>query len=365
MPRKPEIIVSKKLLYKIHRLCQKNVRIEWSGIMFHKELEGDMSDPSGFKLEIVDMLLMDVGTHSFTSYKFDADFVRFMKKNPEYMKMKLSQIHSHNDMPVFFSSTDVDELKINSPNHLYYLSLIVNNAGDMEAKIAVSRKTKSVQTTVIDYKKWEEGKWKDSQRTEVKEFESKEMETFDCNIKVEYDPEFEERMEYIEKVSKKRAEEKLKLERELRFKDSRSIERLPSLSTNSSLHGKNKQMMANFDNDDWDVEEEEENKIIHVQEIWARVSFGKNFKTDFINVDTIKDTLKVLNEGIPVDKNKFVTSLEKDIVDAIGVMKLKGSIGEYIDMLRDELVEYEGDFKFAKRLVEHLDNNVIPKYFTT
>lgn len=39
-------------------------------------------------------------------------------------------------MAVFFSGTDNEELAENAPNYEYYLSLIVNNKGDMMAKVA-------------------------------------------------------------------------------------------------------------------------------------------------------------------------------------------------------------------------------------
>src|SRR5690606_24878523 len=45
-------------------------------------------------------------------------------------------IHSHNNMKVFFSVTDMAELDDNSPSHNFYLSLIVNNVMDFMAKIS-------------------------------------------------------------------------------------------------------------------------------------------------------------------------------------------------------------------------------------
>lgn len=45
-------------------------------------------------------------------------------------------IHSHNTFGVFFSGTDMEELEDNAPCYNFYLSLIVNNALDFEAKIA-------------------------------------------------------------------------------------------------------------------------------------------------------------------------------------------------------------------------------------
>lgn len=43
---------------------------------------------------------------------------------------------SHNNMKSYFSGTDMGELHNNAPNHTYYLSLIVNNAGEYVAKLA-------------------------------------------------------------------------------------------------------------------------------------------------------------------------------------------------------------------------------------
>ena len=52
----------------------------------------------------------------------------------------MGHIHSHNSMDVFFSATDMEELEDNSPNHAFYLSLIVNNAGDRMAKVSLFSK---------------------------------------------------------------------------------------------------------------------------------------------------------------------------------------------------------------------------------
>ena len=49
-------------------------------------------------------------------------------------------IHSHNSMGVFFSHTDLDELKENAPNHNIYLSLIVNNYMEFCAKVCFTAK---------------------------------------------------------------------------------------------------------------------------------------------------------------------------------------------------------------------------------
>ena len=86
-------------------------------------------------LELVDILLMDKGSQSYTAYTFDASVIEHMENNPELEECKMGHIHSHNTMSVFFSGTDMSELEDNSPNHNYYLSLIVNNFMDFCAKV--------------------------------------------------------------------------------------------------------------------------------------------------------------------------------------------------------------------------------------
>lgn len=102
-------------------------------------MTGTMRDLSTVSFEIADILLMDKGDGSTTAYDFDEDVANFMMdktmENPDWAAIKIGHIHSHYNMSVFFSGTDMDELKENCANHNFYLSLIVNNYGEMIAKL--------------------------------------------------------------------------------------------------------------------------------------------------------------------------------------------------------------------------------------
>jgi len=53
-------------------------------------------------------------------------------------------------MAVFFSGTDINELKDNSASHNFYLSLIVNNFMDFEAKVAFRGKSKMTHQIIYE-----------------------------------------------------------------------------------------------------------------------------------------------------------------------------------------------------------------------
>lgn len=132
---KPEVIITKTFMEKVRTLCSYIHKIEWSGILFY-DIKGDISNPSKMKITPVDILLMDEGSETFTSYGFDKDLIRFFKENPTLRSCKLGQIHSHHNMNVFFSGTDMDEINENAENHNFYFSLIVNNREEMVSKIS-------------------------------------------------------------------------------------------------------------------------------------------------------------------------------------------------------------------------------------
>jgi len=129
--------MSQAILDKIQHLCQKINKVEWSGVLFYS-IQGSIKKPKTFKIILEEILPMDRGSASYTSYKLDDRFVDYLMEDPETrMDWKVGQIHSHHNMGVFFSGTDMSELNDNCPQHNFYLSLIVNNYNDFMAKVAV------------------------------------------------------------------------------------------------------------------------------------------------------------------------------------------------------------------------------------
>lgn len=137
--------MSPKLMAQIRFLCSNIRRDEWSGVLFYTS-KGDFGTEN-FSVVAQELFLMDIGNATYTEYDWaDKELVKFLMSNPEIRKMQKGHIHSHNEMAVFFSGTDDDELVENSGNHNYYLSIIVNNAGDICGKVAFRAKMKLTRT---------------------------------------------------------------------------------------------------------------------------------------------------------------------------------------------------------------------------
>lgn len=130
-------------MFKVQYLCKRINNVEWSGVLFY-DMKGTIDKPSTCIITLTDILLMDIGTGSYTEYAFDESVVEYMMDNSSLMSSANTQnitkhkghIHSHNVMRTFFSGTDMDEIKENSEFYNFYLSFIVNNVIDCTAKIA-------------------------------------------------------------------------------------------------------------------------------------------------------------------------------------------------------------------------------------
>lgn len=86
---------------------------------------------------------MDIGSGAATAFDWDDSISDYIMKNVHLMDMIQGHIHSHNNMGVFFSSVDMDELMDNKDSFNAYLSVIVNNRLDIIAKTAfVGKSTK-------------------------------------------------------------------------------------------------------------------------------------------------------------------------------------------------------------------------------
>ncbi len=141
LKEKPKLYLSNTVYEQIKTLCSEISKVEWSGVLFHKS-KGFIDKPETFELRAEYILPMDKGTSGFTSYDFDDDYMDAIAEKPELLNYSISHIHSHNNMSVFFSATDKEELQENAPNYDYYLSLIVNNRLEMEARVAFTGKIK-------------------------------------------------------------------------------------------------------------------------------------------------------------------------------------------------------------------------------
>jgi hypothetical protein len=175
------VIMSQAILDKIQHLCQKINKVEWSGVLFYS-IKGSIKKPKTFKITLEDILPLDKGSATYTSYKLDDRFVEYLMEEPEIrMDWKVGQIHSHHNMSVFFSGVDMSELSDNCPQHNFYLSLIVNNYNDFEAKVAILGEATISQTAVPFLATDENGK---KYTMETLDFDHKEerMYVYDCII---------------------------------------------------------------------------------------------------------------------------------------------------------------------------------------
>lgn len=123
---------------------------EWSGLLAYT-IKGSLKLPHTLSVTPKYIHLMDIGTQAATEYEFGPESVKIFDDYPEVGEMRMGNIHSHNSMRVFFSGTDMSELEENSRHHHVYLSVIVNNASDVIAKLAVNIESKTTVDTKREY----------------------------------------------------------------------------------------------------------------------------------------------------------------------------------------------------------------------
>lgn len=202
----PTLVISDKVWAQIYFLHASVGNKEWSGILFCSQ-EGSIADPQNLTFRAEDIYLMDIGSESFTSYEFNEKMMDIFDAKPEYMDLKICQIHTHHNMKVFFSGTDNDALLENAPFHNYFLSLIVNIAGDTIARLAFEMESEEKVLSVS--RKGDDG----AMVTSVLEKQStvdKFIGYHDVNVLVELDSFFISRLEEVKEEKRKRAIEEKK-----------------------------------------------------------------------------------------------------------------------------------------------------------
>lgn len=98
---------------------------EWSGVLLYT-VNGDVD--SNVDVDVKGLFPMDIGSSAYTEYEFDENIMDMYDMYPNALseQWRLGHIHTHHNMKAYFSGTDNSELQDNTPNHAYYLSLIVN-----------------------------------------------------------------------------------------------------------------------------------------------------------------------------------------------------------------------------------------------
>ena len=150
---------------KIRILCREIHNTEWSGILFYK-VNGSFEDNS-LEIECVDIYQMDEGSSTYTEFDMSADVMNYMVEHPELISEGVYQglIHSHNNMPTFFSGTDTSTLLSEGSDINHFVSLIVNNAGKYTAGITRRVSVKQNVSEEFTYPSWN-----DTTNTGTREF---------------------------------------------------------------------------------------------------------------------------------------------------------------------------------------------------
>lgn len=129
--------------------------------------------------------------------KYDFDYNYALDNGYNLGDFRLGLIHSHCNTGVFFSSPDTEELKGNSENHPFYLSLITNNKNEWCGKVCIEHKKEVVESGNLTYRSTE-GYLVSKAINQNKVV--KEHIIFDCDIYYntpEVAPDFSERVQEI------------------------------------------------------------------------------------------------------------------------------------------------------------------------
>lgn len=124
--------------------CRKFPNIEWSGVCYYK-MEGTML--SNLKIRLFDFVPLTADTSAHTFFQYGTEHLQYaVEQGILDNDLQFGDIHSHNTMKVFFSSTDNADLVKNTEHYLFFLSVVVNNAGDIIAKVCQNVKTQITAT---------------------------------------------------------------------------------------------------------------------------------------------------------------------------------------------------------------------------
>ena len=159
---KATLVITEDFLNQVKYVCNAISEVEWSGLIYFTT-EGEPKNLSTFKVTPYYIHLMDKGTQGSTEFDDDGSQVELYKAVPELDPFegngyKYGKIHSHNTMDVFHSGTDMQDLQDQSEAYSpYYLSVIVNNFMDIEAKMSFIAEIPIQKINPLNFKgsKWE------------------------------------------------------------------------------------------------------------------------------------------------------------------------------------------------------------------
>jgi len=135
-----KLIISKELEHIIDSLHQLIGKSEWSGPLFYKLESGNLSELHDLVFKASYMYPMDIGSSAETSFDWSGELIDAYSVEPTAMEMSIGHIHSHHSMGAFYSGTDDAEVRKNTPNFNYYLTLIVDFTKTYKAKLSINSK---------------------------------------------------------------------------------------------------------------------------------------------------------------------------------------------------------------------------------
>lgn len=130
-----KLSLEEKVKKKIRQTCNEIWNEEWSGILFYTT-EGSFKN-GDLLIKVLDLYVMDIGSQSYTEFDMSAEVIHYMSEK-DLIGCYTGLIHSHNNMPTFFSNTDINTLRDEALVSNHFVSLIVNNKGEYSA--AITRK---------------------------------------------------------------------------------------------------------------------------------------------------------------------------------------------------------------------------------
>lgn len=149
-----KLVIPTEVERKIRHLCNKISNVEWSGTLFFTH-SGSYED-NNLEIRCVDIFPMDIGSAGYTEFDMSPDVIAYMTDHPELLDCQMGLIHSHNNMPTFFSSTDINTLREEGNDRNHFVSLIVNNAGTYTAAVTRRLKAKKTVNTTYTYKTFDD-----------------------------------------------------------------------------------------------------------------------------------------------------------------------------------------------------------------
>ena len=171
-------------------------KVEWSGNVIYEEVGNLITDPANFKIILHEFFPMKKESATGVEQEPDGPFAGHyikIKRDPKRKHYKYGTIHSHHGMGIFFSPTDFYDLQENAKSHNYYVSVVVDNFGQVLTYIGSISETTNIKERVRDGK----GVWHEVE-TEMSKPQTLNYYVCDTQIPTtEVDDWFVERMNHV------------------------------------------------------------------------------------------------------------------------------------------------------------------------